>query len=96
MKVFSEIIEINERSNDKVIGISKWYLNFIPQPIKLSQYGSKLSVHFIMFDGGSRFVLKHQLLHTFKYLQSIKTVLIIILFHIFQLYFMGIDSICRL
>lgn len=58
------INEINNRS--------KWYLHFIPKPIKTSKYGSKLSVHFILFDGGSRFVLKHQLPKTVEYLKSIR------------------------
>lgn len=50
MKIVSEIIEVNEKKNDNAIGISKWFLHFIPQPI----------------------VLKHHLLHTSKYLNTIK------------------------
>lgn len=38
----------------------------------MNRYESKLSVNLIMFDGGSRFVLKKQLHHTVNYLKSIK------------------------
>lgn len=48
-------------------------MHFIPRRTLLEEYDQKLSVNFIMFDGGSRFVLKHQLPHTIEFLKSIKS-----------------------
>lgn len=66
------MVEVLPTYSNRSKSRSKWYLTFLAQPLKLSEYASKLSVHIILFDGGSRYILKHQLPKTIKYLKTIK------------------------
>lgn len=71
-RILSEIVETLCDEKTKSITYTNWHLKFIPHNTKINICNEKLSVHFIMFDGGSRFILKHQLPQTIKYLQIIK------------------------
>lgn len=70
--LLSEIIEVQHQNSQNGTNKTQWYLYFIPHKIKTQSYDEKLSVHFIMFDGGSRYVMKHQLYYTVKYLKQIR------------------------
>lgn len=61
----TEVIEVNSTEYKQ-----DWYTRFIPKPLKI-QNPNKLSVIFILLDGGSRYVLKKQLPKTVSTLRRI-------------------------
>lgn len=61
----TEVIEVSSTEYKQ-----DWYTRFIPKPLKI-QDPNKLSVIFLLFDGGSRYVLKRQLPKTVSTLRRI-------------------------